>query len=70
MMRGHLKFLDGQDNAFIQFDFPARTDETAASEEVELTLFGTRTSQATCELLPVVIQCQIYYCCLVLLFSS
>ena len=48
MMRGHLKFLDGQDNAFIQFDFPARTDETSASEEVELTLFGTRASQAWC----------------------
>lgn len=45
MMRGHLKFLDNETIAFIQFDFPLRTAETAQVEEVELVLFGTRHSQ-------------------------
>ena len=45
MMRGHLKFLNNEKISFIQFDFPARTAETAQIEEVELVLFGTRHSQ-------------------------
>ena len=45
MMRGHLKFLDNETIAFIQFDFPLRTAETGQVEEVELILFGTRHSQ-------------------------
>ena len=44
-MRGQLKFSDNETIAFIQFDFPLRTDETGEVEEVELVLFGTRRSQ-------------------------
>lgn len=45
MMRGHLKFLDNETIAYIQFDFPLQTAQMAPTEEVELVLFGTRHSQ-------------------------